>query len=219
MQKQFFLGLGIGTVVYLFSSQTYATPVFTLGAGNSVSIMNYSATFDAIVSGQSLVDYTEDNLVISVDDTAYLNLNPGTGFDNHFYYGNGGNNSYVSLATEDGQKIMGLEFLIGSGRSLVNDGAGYLAWEIYDDGRMAGSGFSYLDHAGYVVGWKDSEGFDELRVGYSYLPDYEFGQIQGIALDNVRVQTDSFPVPEPATAMLFALGLAGLAGTRRTKKE
>ena len=221
MQKQFFLGLGIGTVVYLFSPQAYATPVFSLGAGNSVSTMNYSATFDTIVSGQALVGYTEDNLVVSVDDTAYLNLNPGTGFDDAFYYGNGGNDSYVSLATEDGQKITGLEFLIGCGRPQVDDGAGYLAWEVYDGGHVTGSGFLHLDHTGYVVGWKDNEGFDELRVGYSYSPDYVFGRHQGIALDNVRVQTDSFPLPEPATAMLFALGLTGLvAGTRRrTKKE
>lgn len=220
--RQLVVGLTFFVMGCLMTGQTWAAPIYLTGAGNSVTSANYSATFDSIRAGMSLLGYTEDNLIVSVDDTAYLTFTPGLGFDDYFHYGSAGNFSYVSISTADHQEIFGLEFLLGTGFN--NDLPGYMTWEIYDNSNRVASGNSGSIMAGTVVGWADSDGFDELRVGLSNNVDFILGEIQAIAIDNLNVQTiqttsGPAPVPEPATLLLFGTGLVGLARARFRRRK
>lgn len=212
--KKIFLGLVVGLSLFSFAL-AHAAPIYSTGAGNSVTTANYSATFDTIVTGTALLGYTENNLRVSIDDDAYTEFTPGPGFDDNFHYGSSGNNSYVSISTVDSQNITGLEFLLGSG---WYGAPGYMAWEIYKAGSLVGLGNSGFISAGTVVGWRDDIGFDELRVGFSIDSSYHLGDYQAIALDNLNVQTSS-PVPEPSTFLLLGAGLAGIGLLRRRTKK
>lgn len=216
MKKVFLIVFLLVAVICSLSMRVGAIPVYSTGAGNSVTTVNYSAKFDPIVTGMSLLNYTEDNLIVSIDDYAHLEFSPGPGFDNKFHYGSGGNYSYVTIKTADSKEIIGLEFILGNGYGT----SGYMGWEIYDNNILVNSGNSGLIARGTVVGWKDIDGFDELRVGCAYSQGYTFGQHQAIAIDNVNVQTEGDnAVPEPASIIFLGIGLAGLAGKNIRKKK
>ncbi len=195
-----------------FSAAQAAT--VTIGSGSAVSFVDRTATFDTITTdGLDLSAYTEDSLNISVADTSLVNLNPfGDGTLTEFFYGDAGNNSYVSISTTDGTKIKALELKIGDGWQTI--ATTNVLWETLVNGISTDlGGLSPSD--GSIIGWSDSNGFDELRIAASGEIVNNFGDFQGAAIDDVKVQL----VPIPAAAWLFGSTLAALGwvGRRRSR--
>jgi len=90
-------------------------------------------------------------------------------------------------------------------------GSSFQPFYVYDVSQFRGTGASY----NFVNGWQ-SYGF---RGDYDYLifvddggagPDYDYNDMM------IGVTADA--VPEPATMLLFSMGLAGVAFMRRRKK-
>ena len=173
------------------------TVTTTIGSGTAVSDVDRQATFAGFVSGShSLLNYTEDNLLISVNDNwcCFQGV----------HYGNGGNDSFVTIATTDGADVSGLEFDFGTG---FGNGLMNVVWETLRDGTVTDSGVltsvsatSGVNSSSVTLGWSDnSQRFDTLRVASS--PTITaFGQYQAIALDNVRVQFSVLNQPPTAEA-------------------
>lgn len=181
-----------------------AAPIFS----NSpvVASPTNSAVFTGI-SG-SLLNYTEDNIIVSVADTQCC-------FSN-VHYGNGGNNSYVSISLVGGGAISALDFLLGDGWAGGPFGTSQttnLVWETVSGTTSTGFGDIVLQR-GSTVGWTDSSGFTELRVAANTTNIDFFGQFQAIAIDDLRIGT-SATVPEPAPVALLALGLVVIGFARR----
>ena len=98
------LGAVCGCVsMFCVNPSVNASPIFS----NSpvVTTVTNTATFDGI-SG-SLFGYTEDNIVVSVND------NHCCFADAH--YGSGGNNDWVTISLVGGELINELDFLLGDG--------------------------------------------------------------------------------------------------------
>ena len=187
-----------------------ATPItFTTGSGSAVTTIDRSAEFESLLYNGSfdLSNYTEDGLSITVNDVSSSNFDPfGTGVGG-FYYGDGGNSSYVTIKTVDGAKLSAVEFKVGNPfpdhYSLV--------WQGWNGSSLEDSGLAAVI-IGSVIGWTSSEGFDELRVGLG--ANYNsFGQWQEIVLDDLKVQTSV--VPEPSTSAILVVGLAIFARARK----
>lgn len=181
--------------------QASASPVFSTSA--TVTTVDRMATFTGI--NGSLVAYTEDNLVVSApgSECCFANV----------HYASGGNNDYVRITGTDNAVFSAMDFVLGNGQggSLTN-----VRWETYLLGALTGSGLASGVTKGIVVGWSDVAGFDEVRVAAAIseaLPG--FGNHQSVSLDNLRAQLSA--VPEPATLVLFGLGLMGLGFGRRRK--
>lgn len=181
-----------------------------------------NAVFTQLTNGDSLLNYTEDGLRVSVDDTQY---EPGVFFGdgintNLVHYGQSGNASFVTIARTDTAPITDLEFRKGTGYNscLFNGGTGCsFVWEALRGGSTIDSGRV----ANYVVGdyyrFSDAQGFDAFRVAsYNDLTS-TFGATNAIALGDVRVGSSVAPVPLPATAMLLMGGLAGLGALGRRR--
>lgn len=97
----------------------------------------------------------------------------------------------------------------------------------FDGAWVAGFGtlsFS-LYNAGTLVATSDSVTLDGtptfLSAGYTGAVDRVVvnGLQGGYALDDVQFDAPAADVPEPGVALLFGLGLAGLAGARRIKRN
>ncbi len=207
----------------LVSSKVEAVPVVGFGAGNAVTSADRTAGFGAI--GTNWIDlsvFSEGLLSISVGDTSLVGFDPfnglGDGTGVGFYYGNGGNNSFVTISATDGAGFTGLEFLLGHGplNSTTN-----VVWETLSNGITTGSG-AFQTQKG-IVGWADVLGFDTLRVGANSLAYTAFGELQAIALDDlsVELQTPISVVPLPASLPLFAsgLGILGFMGWRKRRRN
>ena len=211
------LSILIAAISLLLAQSALAITV-SIGAGSSITEKDRTATFDNIDNGDSLLNYTEDSLLISVDDIAYEGFSAVTaGPDYDLYYGSGGNHSFVTISTTDGADMLGLEFLMGNGYFTA---ASLLTWEAYRDGVLIASGFDNLSK-GIVVGWYDALGFDQLRVSSPRSTTFSgFGNPQAIAIDNlyVDVTTSSAVVPLPASAWLGMSLLGGLACIRKLRR-
>jgi hypothetical protein len=141
--------------------------------------------------------------------TAFTDTGPGQ--TDQFYYA-GGNNSYITIMASDGIDMYGLEFRVGHGFTGTLDTS--VVWEAYSNNVLTGSG-QFNTTRGTVIGWNDSAGFDELRVGAS-IPGYAaLGESQGIAIDDLNVQITA--VPLPTAVWLFGSGLLGLLGVARRR--
>lgn len=215
MKKKLLAVLATGLFIFGVVGSAAATPIFTNSA--TVNTVTNSATFDSLNYNTSLLNYTEDGIIASVDDYAYEPhdfFNTGT-ITYNVHYGSGGNYQWVDIYLENSSTITSMDFMIGDGwyGSTTN-----LIWETFLNGSSTGFG-DVMVGRGSTVGWTDNIGFDSIRVAANAYGIDSFGQYQAIAIDNLRIGATA-PVPEPATMFLFGTGLAGLAGTqiRRRKK-
>lgn len=202
----------------------------TVGAGSAVTTIDRSATFDSLnADGISLVGYTEGQLIISANNTLYQGTNffvepiVGDG-STQYFYGNGGDNSFVTITGTDGAIFSAIEFMVGDGFGGVASPNTRVAWATYLNGILTGSGTDLIPQGG-VIGFLDATGFDELRVAADddniNGPTFNFGDAQAIAIDNLNAQLSSSAtgVPEPASLAVWGICSAGfvLAGLRRRR--
>lgn len=212
MRRLAVLLLVSGFVIALASTAT-ATPIQTFGSGTAVASADLTATFDSVVDGTSLDLLQEGGLTFDYFGSASCQPAPiGCGtpvqlsaFDGGFIY-SGGNLVPLIITTDGGAPMAGIEFILSAGFQITSTG-GY--WESYNDGVLSGSGGFNAPSIPTVFALADPSGFDELRIAMfntNTLPS-SFVDLNAIAIDNVSVEL----VPEPATAALLALSLAGLA--------
>lgn len=121
------------------------------------------------------------------------------------YLATAGSNAYVSVRRANGGTMVGIEFAAASGYQGL-----YGYWVTYAGGARTGSG-NFTAGPGAVLGLHDWAGFDEVRYFAFSAPGRQAGY-SAPALDEVRVD-----VPEPASLLLAAAALPGLALARRRK--
>ena len=199
--------------------------IVTTGAGTAVVTADRSATFDLVITGTDLTNYTEDGLRIAVNDIAFTGFDPSGGnggFSGGFHYPSGGANGATLITTTDAVEYVALEFNVGTG---FNSGASFYRYEARDDGVVIGTG-AFSVTPGTVLGFRNEEGgFDQLFVGsYNSLADAQSatnGSFQAVALDNLRVQLDgggtvvASPAPPTLIMACGAFGVLGCSWLRR----
>jgi hypothetical protein len=124
-------------------------------------------------------------------DHSYADVGGGFYFP---YEEDPGNYDWVTIQTNDGRKIYGLEFLYGNGWTTGqlngpypwgNDFA-YLEWKSLVGGKVVSSGQVNPISVGTVVGFKDPNGFDQLMVRAPH-PNAVNPNFQELAIDNLEV--------------------------------
>lgn len=219
----------IPVMLFAFSvfGRVDAAIISTLEAGKAVSSVDRTATFDDLgVTVSNLLGYTEDSLLVSVNDVH-------SSFTGK-HYGRGGNNEFVTISTIDGADFFGLELDLYTGYA---SGLHNVVWEARKDSRTIDSGilFDVFALRGSQSGNTTTLGFYDLNLFDTFLigagPSAriydQFGEHQAISLDNVRIDfrndkidfgNDLSPVPIPAAVWLFGTALIGLVGISRRRK-
>lgn len=207
---------------------TAANAAFIVGFGSGTAIPGAAdrvATFDAVVSGQDLSNYSENLLSITVPNVSFTDFDPtggNGGFSGGFHYPSGGVNAFTVLTTTDAAPIFAAELSVGNGFS---NPTSFIFYQAYLGTSIVSSGALTVP-SGSVVTFSDTDGFSGIRLGaYSNLATAQTansGTFQALALDNVRVNVSGgVTVPEAGT---FALALPALAAVgavaiaRRRKK-
>ena len=191
-----------------------AVPITSTGSGTAVSSVDATADFESQAALNDTI-YVENGLSFSRTGLSYNNNGcgyagcdghaPFDGFTGNYMYGVG-TDGYFDITTTGSDIFYGLEMVIGTGYSDPNM---ILAWTTFRDGIETASG-TYDILATSVFGIADTDGFDTLRltqISVGYAP----------AFDTVRADLGYASVNEPATAILFMLGLAGIVGSRKKR--
>jgi hypothetical protein len=224
MMYQRFLILSMTVVGYfLLVAPVCAGTTQTRGQGSAVLTAERSTTFDNLnYAGREtpLSDYQTNGLIVSTNGNSYYGddargtvLTIGTPFNpfhltiasDHSYADVGGgfyfpydagpgNYDWVTIQTNDGKKIYGLEFLYGNGWTTGDIWGAYpwgnntanLEWATYVGGAIVSSGIAERLSVGSVVGFSDPNGFDKimLRAPHPTSVDPSF---QELAMDNLNV--------------------------------
>lgn len=210
----------------LLASFSLSAATVTFGSGSSVTTADRTATFNSITTGTNLSNYSENNLSVTIDTSAYGDFIPGQGFSGGFFYPSGGFTAPTIIRGTDWALFSGLEFTLGTGYVAQSGATTFVAWETRRGGSVTDSGWFTADLSNQViVGFSDLLGFDELHVAnYDNLAQIQAGiggQVNGLALDNLKVALyNDSPVPEPGTTGLLAGGLFALAAvSRRARKS
>jgi len=194
-----------------------ATTVQTLGVGTAVSIVDRSATFDALNASntQELGNYKEGGLYITTGNQSWgadpplaARLDPfhgATAPDRGFFCVAWDNPEWTSIRTTNRAVMHGLEFVYGNGWTTGDiygpypwgNNAAVLNWQTWRSGTNVASGAVgdvWMLPVGTVVGFYDAAGFDELTMK-AIMPANGTNS-NALALDNVIVQLTNLP-PAP----------------------
>ena len=217
------------------AQQAWGTIAFSTGSGSAVTSVDRSANFDMLMDGDDLSNYSEGQLSITIHGTANLSQDPfgnvvggfrdiGKGF----YCAGVIYDSWVTIKSTDGRRILAIEFLYGKAWSTDTFGpepseggnnSAFIEWQADSGSVMVTSGIT----VGTVIGFSDNNptGFETFRIRAPLSLDFPDYINQAIALDNLRVQLA--PIPEPSTwitgiALSLPFGVQVLRHLRNRKQ-
>jgi hypothetical protein len=208
---------------FLLVAPVCAVTTQTLGQGSAVLRADRSTTFDALNyagSGTPLSDYQTNGMIVRTNGNSYYGedargtiLNVGRPFNpfhltnapdysyadvgGGFYFpydADPGNFDWVTIQTNDGKKIYGLEFLYGNGWTTGDISGPYpwgnnlanLEWKTFVGSAVVSSGVAQRLTVGSVVGFKDPSGFDAIMLRAPH-PNSVDPNFQELAMDNLNV--------------------------------
>lgn len=186
---------------------TYTSDVSLMG-----SVVGY-ADFNDLINAQSLLNYQEDGLGISID-RSYFSWSP-PGFDGtEMFYADTGSLELVEITRTNGQEFNDLDMQISSGWSPNDIGDVFLWIQLYNDGELIQEidlNTITGDYVGLVGG-----GFDRVLIG-SYVTagirdSHVANERNAIAIDNYRAGT---MIPTPSSIAIFAI--AGMIASNRRR--
>ena len=192
-----------------------ATTTQTLGAGSAVSVVERSATFDALTSTNTmeLGNYTEGGLRVTTGNQTWgadpplaAKLDPFHGAnapDRAFFCVAWENPEWTSVRTTNGAVIHGVEFMYGNGWTTGDIYGPYpwgnanaeLVWQTWRNGTNVSSGLAPYLPLGTIVGLYDPTGFDELLMKATIANTANTND-NALALDNLNVMLTNLP-PAP----------------------
>ena len=201
-----------------------ASTVQNFGVGTAVTTVDFNAEFES----PGGTPHLEDEL--SFSNVPRINLTGNTfigfaGVNDSFGMYAAGSGTHLDIATQDGSDLFGIEFNIGTGWSGGNNfpttspASPWGYWESYRDNSLVGNGGFQVTDWNDVISFRNTEGFDLLRIAMhsSNQQDNGFGLGNAIAIDHVVAQSLS-PVPVPAAIWLFGTALIGFVGMSRKRK-